>query len=213
MPGSGAEKRATAGLPLIGEEVYLRALTGYLVGSELLCGAGRVALVPLNDRICLSPSAAIAAAYWSKSGLKEGVVAVFEYNQSNPSETADRVLKWGPDTIAILFGGESRLGDVNRYAIDFLRALRDRGFKGRLVIHVRTWLATKGLENVLADPELARYLESLPEIRVFTANLDAKKFYYSRVAVSAGKASLQTLAESNLNNEHVSLLRNSLPPP
>ncbi len=213
MPESGAEKRATAGLLPIGDEVYLRALTGYLVGSELLRDAGRVALVPLNDRICLSLSAAIAAAYWSRNGMRERIVAVFEYNPANPLETADRVLAWKPDTVAVLFGGESRLADVNKYTLDFLRALKGRGFKGRLIVHVRTWLATKGLESVLADPELARYLESLPEIRVFTANLDAKKFYYSRVAVSAGKASLQTFAESSLNEEHVHLLKNSLPPP
>jgi len=208
-----SDKGATAGLLTIGEEVYLRALTGYFIGSELLRGAGRVALVPLNDRICLSIASATAATYWALNGRREKLVSVFEYNPANPRETASRVASWGPDTVMILFGGESRMSDVSRYTVDFLRALSGSGFKGRLVIHVRTWLATNKLQTVLADGELSRYLESLPEVRVFTADLAAKKFLFHRVAVKGGQASLETFAQAELTDEHIHLLKNSLPPP
>lgn len=59
------------------------------------------------------------------------------------------------------------------------------GYRGAVAFHVRTWLATKQLSTVLSRPGLGDYLASLPELRVFTADLQARRFYFNRVKVSA----------------------------
>jgi hypothetical protein len=54
----------------------------------------------------------------------------------------------------------------------------------------------------------------LPEIRLFTADVNARKFYFSKVRISEdGKVSLERYREENITEEHANLLKISLPPP
>jgi len=69
------------------------------------------------------------------------------------------------------------------------------------------------LSTVLSDESLRRWLESLPEIKVFTVDLNAKKFLFHRVKIVDGKPSFNLYREALLTDEHVDLLRRSIPPP
>ncbi|MCI4459672.1 MAG: hypothetical protein JHC13_02050 [Acidilobus sp.] len=202
---------AISGRLSIGEEVYLRALTGRLVGKELFRGYNKVAIIPYPDRICESIAAAAAVAYLETFGYGPGKVAVFDY-QEDVSTLAEKVVSWKPEAIYIAFGGEQRMADVNNMTIKLLKALMDKGFKGSLLIHVRAWLATKQLSTVLADPSLNKYLRSLKEVKVFTADANAKKFFFNIVKFKEGGVELVKYKEEDITDEHAQLLKLSLPP-
>jgi len=114
--------------------------------------------------------------------------------------------------VYIAFGGEQRLSLVNEAAINTLKALMEAGYNGALAIHVRTWMVTKHLSTILSDEKLRKWLENLPEIRTFTADLNAKKLVFSRVKIN-DKTITTPYREALLTDEHVSLLNKSTPPP
>ncbi len=203
---------ATAGKLSIGEEAYLRALTGRLVGIGLFKDFNKVAVIPYPDRICESVAAAAAVAYLDTYGYGQGRVAFFDYSD-NIDDVARKVVSWGAEAVYIAFGGEQKLSTVDEVTRKTIKALKNAGFKGSLLIHVRAWLGTKQFSTVTSDPELLSYLMSLREVRLFTADANAKKFYFHRVSFSSsGAASLSKYMEMDITDEHAQLLKLSLPP-
>ncbi len=198
-------------LPL-NDEIYLRALTGRLVGEHLFDGFKRVAVIVFPDRICSALAAGVLSSFTYHAGYREGVGAVFIYDE-NIGETAKRIVTEGFDATFIAYGGEQKLSFVNEALIATLKALMSAGYEKALIIHVRAFLASRQLSTVLQDESLARWLEGLPEIRVFTADLNAKKFIFNKLRIINGKPALTPYREALLTDEHVELLRKSIPPP
>jgi len=198
-------------LPL-SEELYLRSLTGRLVGEHLFDGYRKVAVITYPDRICAGMATAALTSFTYYSGYRDGVGVIYTYDE-NIGETAKKVSSSDFDVVYISYGGEQKLSTVNEAAIKTFRALMESGYRKALAIHVRVWIATKQLSTVLSDDKIRRWLESLPEIRVFTADLNAKKFFFNRVKIADGKPALTPYREVLLTDEHVDLLKRSIPPP
>lgn len=204
---------ATAGKLSIGEEVYLRALTGRLVGIHLFKDFNKIAILTYPDRICESISAAAATAYLDTYGYGPGKVMVFDYSE-NIDEVAKKIVSWGAEAVYLAFGGEQRLALVDEVTKKSLKGLKAAGFKGSLLIHVRTWLATKQFATASSDPEILSYLRSIKEVRLFTADAGAKKMFFHRVNFDEkGAPSLSKYSEVEITQEHADLLKLSLPPP
>jgi hypothetical protein len=203
---------ASSGTLSIGEEAYLRVLTGRLVGMGLLRGFSRVAIIPYPDRICESLAAAAATAYLDSYGYAPGKVAFFDYSD-DVDGVARKVVSWGADAAFIAFGGEQRMPYVAEIFAKTLESLRSAGYGGALLIHVRVWLATKQLSSVLSNASLRDYLSSAREIRLFTADANARKFFFHTVRVLPdGGVSLSKYSEMDITDEHAALLKLSLPP-
>jgi len=206
--------KAISGVLDIPQEVYLRALTGYLVERNLLADAGRTAIIALPDRICMSIAAAIAASRIASVGYdrSEGLTRIYQFDD-NIDETTKRVVEeFKADIVVLMYGGEHRLSEVKEATLKTLRSLARAGFRGTLIIHVRILLATNRLNDFLQYPDIVDYLRSLREVRTFTADLQNKKFVYHRVKVVENRIEFEKLGESSLTDEHVSLLKASLPP-
>lgn len=195
------------------EEVYLRGLTGFLIGENLYEGYSKIAIITVADRICCSVVSAQIAGYMHRYGYGKGSFKVFFYEDGKAEKIVDEVLAMKPEAISIMLGGEQKMSFVSSATHELIKTLSKKKSNIPIIFHVRVFLATKQLSTLLADKEIASYLSSIPEIRVFTADLNAKKFLYSRIKVSESKALLFKFAESTLTEEHVELLKRSLPPP
>jgi len=79
-----------------------------------------------------------------------------------------------------------------------------------LLIHGRIWIATKQLSEILND-EIREYLKSLKEIRTFEADLQKKLFIFYKLKIDNG-VKLEKYAEEKLTDEHVELIKRSVPP-
>jgi|GEM_PF-291402 len=193
------------------EEVYLRALTGRLVGLHLFEGVNKLLILSHPDRICDSISAAAIVAFFDRVGYGEGKVKVVSFDGTQ--KIGDQVVHFDPDGIYLAFGGEERMTEVGDVTMEALKQLMAAGYRGSLLIHVRVWLATKQLSFALSRGDLLQWLKGLREIRVFTADASARKFYFFRVQVGEGKTELYKYAEEDITQEHAELLKRSLPPP
>ncbi|MGC8573077.1 MAG: hypothetical protein ACP5L0_03625 [Caldisphaera sp.] len=203
---------ATAGKLSLGEEVYLRGLTGRLVGIYLFKGFNKIAILTYPDRICESISSAASVSYLDSYGYAENKIKIFDYDK-NVKEVIKKIVEWNPDAIYLAFGGEQKMADVNNITIDVIKALKEEGYKGNILIHVRTWLATKQLSTILSNNELRDYLKSVSGIRVFTADANSRKFAFHLITISEdGKASINKYAETDITQEHADLLKQSIPP-
>ncbi|MEZ0345307.1 MAG: hypothetical protein ABWK01_01990 [Infirmifilum sp.] len=205
---SGIASRAS-----LEEEIYLRSLTGYLVGQHLLEGYSKVAVITYPDRICSAMAAALVTSYISRSGYRESPAAVLTYEEGKERDLARKVLELKPDAVYISFGGEQKLSYVGEITRKVVTSLSQEGYRGSLLLHVRVWLATKQLSLLLSDPSLAAYLASLKEIRVFTADVPNRKFLFHKVVIEGSSAKLEKLKEAPITQEHAKLLSISLPPP
>jgi len=194
------------------EELYLRSLTGRLVGEHLFDGYRKVAVITYPDRICAGMATAALTSFTYYGGYRDGVGVVYTYDE-NIGETAEKISSSDFEVVYISYGGEQKLSTVNEATIKTFRALMESGYRKALAIHVRVWIATKQLSTVLSDDKIRGWLESLPEIRVFTADLNAKKFFFNRVKIAEGKPALTSYREVLLTDEHVDLLKRSIPPP
>lgn len=203
---------ASLGKLSIGEEAYLRSLTGRLVGIGLFKGFNRIAIIPYPDRICESIAAAAATAYLDTYGYGPGKIAFFDY-ADNMDDVVKRIVAWGAEAVYLAFGGEQKMSDVAKMVLQTLKSLKSANYRGALLIHVRAWLATKQFSTITSDPELREYLRSLKEIRLFTADANLKKFFFHVVNVAPdGSISLTKYMETDITDEHANLLKLSLPP-
>ncbi|MGC8555933.1 MAG: hypothetical protein ACP5NG_02840, partial [Conexivisphaera sp.] len=164
------------------QEIYLRSLTGYLVGRHMLSGFRRVAVLAYPDRICSAMAAAALASYEASGNYRDAAGAVFLLEQGKEDAAARGAVGYGADAVYLSLGGEQRMSDVASMTARALGALARAGYRGALLLHVRAWLATKQLSTVLPDASLASYLGGL-DLRVFTADAGARKFYFNRVRV------------------------------
>ncbi|MEM1925638.1 MAG: hypothetical protein QXR64_01085 [Pyrobaculum sp.] len=204
---------ATASRASLEQEIYLRSLTGYLVGQNLLDDYKKVAVVTYPDRICSAMAAALVTSYISKGNYRDEAAVVYTYEDGKENEIAKKIVESKPDVVYISFGGEQKLSYVAEITKRLLTALSQQGYSGALAIHVRTWLATKQLSTVLADEKLGSYLTTLREIRLFTADVPNRKFIFHKVKIEGGVAKPEKYREVQITDEHAKLLSISLPPP
>lgn len=194
------------------EEIYLRSLTGFVVAEPITRGKNRILLVTLPDRICSSLSASISTALLASRSYRGDIARIVTYEEGLEAKLRSAIDSFKPDAVFIVFGGEDKMSQVAEKAKLTVRALKNIGYKGAIIFHVRTWLATKQLSTILAEKDLADYLAGL-ELRTFTANMQEKKFLFHNVKIEGGSAKPEKYHEVKLIDEHVELLSRSLPPP
>ncbi|MFH7903473.1 MAG: hypothetical protein QW409_00745, partial [Candidatus Aenigmatarchaeota archaeon] len=187
------------------QEIYLRALTGYVVGQHIADGYKKVAIITYPDRICSAMASALATSLIAKFGYKENFVRVFTYEEGKEKELAKKVKEFNPEAVYISFGGEQRMSYVSKITKEVLKALLESNYKESIIFHVRTFLATKQLSELLSDHTLRNYLMSVKELRVFTADIQNKKFLFHKIKIENNNIKLEKFSEAQINDEHISL--------
>ncbi|MGB9674647.1 MAG: hypothetical protein ACPLX8_00780 [Nanopusillaceae archaeon] len=155
-------------------------------------------------------ASSLVVALIEKRGYKDKVAKIYLYDENKIEEVAKEIVKNNHDAVYISYGGEQKLSYVSEITKKTLLALKRAGYKNSLVLHVRVWLATKQLSNIL-DQEIKEYLRSLKEIRVFAVDLQNKLFIFNKVKIE-DQVRLEKYSEEKLTDEHAYLLKISVPP-
>ncbi len=186
------------------EEIYLRALTGRLVGKALAdLGLNKLAVVASRNVICSSIAAATEATFITLSG---GVTYHFMAESGSEGELAKRLREFSAQAVLLQFGGETPIEDTKRSFVRLLRAMAEEEVPGSLIIHVRIF-AAGGLKEALEGEKVRKYLESR-DVFVYTVGFDEGKVYVNKVSIPS--LELMRLAEYHVTLEHADLLNRSL---
>ena len=186
------------------EEIYLRALTGRLVGKALAdLGLNKLAVVASRNVICSSIAAATEATFITLSG---GVTYHFMAESGSEGELAKRLREFSAQAVLLQFGGEAPIEDTKRSFVRLLRAMAEEEVPGSLIIHVRIF-AAGGLKEALEGEKVRKYLESR-DVFVYTVGFDEGKVYVNKVSIPS--LELMRLAEYHVTLEHADLLNRSL---
>ncbi len=188
------------------EEIYLRALTGRIIGEQMVAEYSKVAFVSPKNIICCAISAAAEAAYVIRTGAR---AAHFIADPDNLTHMAREIQKFGPEAVVLMFGGETPIEETTRLFINTLKAFAHEGLEADLVVHVRIF-AAGGLQQAVQDPEILNFL-SRNDIYVYTADLDRGLFIYNSLHIERdGSFHLHRIAEFPVTVEHADLLNRSL---
>ncbi len=188
------------------EEIYLRALTGRLVGKALAdLGLNKVAVVASKNIICSSIATATEATFITLSG---GVTYHFLAEKGKEADTAERVKAFGPQLTVLQFGGETPIEETKEIFAETLRQFAEKDVPGAFVIHVRIF-AAGGLAKALEDEKVREYL-SKKDLFVYTVGFDEGKVYVNKIVLEGGEIKLEKLAEYQVTLEHADLLNRSL---
>ena len=108
------------------EEIYLRALTGRLVGIAVAkLGVNKLAVVAPKNIICSSIATATEAAFLDHSG---GVTYHFMVELGgNEEEVAKRLKEFNAQAVLLQFGGEDPIEKVKESFVKLLKAMAKEG--------------------------------------------------------------------------------------
>ncbi|HFC09548.1 MAG TPA: hypothetical protein ENJ54_06835 [Chloroflexi bacterium] len=189
-----------------GEEIYLRALTGKIVGAQMIADYAKVAFVSPRNIICSAISAAAEAAYILETGAQ---AAHFIVEPGQEAQAAQAVAAFQPEAVVLMFGGETPIEETKTLFVNFLKGLAEADLFTDLIVHVRIF-AAGGLQAALQDDTIRPYLLD-NEVYVYTANLDKGLFIYNIALIDEdGTISLDELLAFPVTVEHAELLNRSL---
>ena len=200
----------TMSLASLEEEIYLRGLTGYIVAKRIFDGYKNIAIMTYPDRICSSLSSSLVSSLILKQGYRDKIAKIYSYDENRLNDITNDILKNNFDAVFIAYGGEQKVSYISEIIKKTILSLKNAGYKNSLLIHGRIWIATKQLSEILND-EIREYLKSLKEIRTFEADLQNKIFLFHKVKIDNG-VKLEKYAEEKITDDHVELLKKSVPP-
>jgi len=187
------------------EEIYLRALTGRLVGKAIAdLGVNKLAVVAPRNIICSSIASATETAFLDHSG---GVTYHFLVD-NNEEDVADRLADFNAQVMLLQFGGETPIEKTKKSFVKLLKAMAKKNVPGNIVFHVRIF-AAGGVEEALGDEEIKKYLASKESLFVYTVGFDEGKVYVNKIKIS-DEIGLEKLVEYHVTLEHANLLNRSL---
>jgi hypothetical protein len=186
------------------EEVYLRALTGKVVGESILGGYNKVAFVSVKNTICSAISAAAEAAFVMTS---KGRATHLIVEGDNAPQVANSVKEFDPEAVILMFGGETPIEETKKLFVDILKALSKADIDADLILHVRIF-AAGGLDLALKDADVEEYLTN-SDVYVYTVDLDKGLVVYNSIYFEE-KPELERLGEIPITAEHADLLNRSL---
>ncbi len=188
------------------EEIYLRALTGKVVGEHILSVYNKVAVISVKNTICSAISAAAEAAFVMNTS---GRAAHFVVENGNVDEVVKDVVKFDPHAVILMFGGETPIEDTKYLFVQTLKEIAKANLDADIIVHVRIF-AAGGLQEAIKDKEILEYLKD-SDVYVYTVNFDEGLILFNEIFfLDDGEIKLEKLSEFPVTVEHADLLNRSL---
>ena len=188
------------------EEVYLRALTGKIVGAHVLGDYEKVAVISLMNILCSATAAAAEAVYSENTG---GRAAHFIVESGNVTETINQVIDFEPEAVLLLFGGETSFDETKVLFQETIKALADTNTEMDILVHVRIF-AAGGIEEAIKDKTVLRYLQN-NTVTVYTVDFEKGFILYNELYIpNSNTIEPVRIADIPVTVEHADLLNRSL---
>jgi len=188
----------------IAEEIYLRALTGRLVGEDLLASYNKVAVVSMKNIICSAMVGASIASFVSQTG---GRASHFIVEEGKEKDVANQLEQYDGEAIILLFGGETPTEKAKKLFSNLLGEMAVHGIVADLIIHIRIF-AGGGLDNAIKNNDVMQYLKER-NVYVYTFDLDNGMMLIHEIELEED-ITLHKIAELLITCEHANLLNKSL---
>ncbi len=189
-----------------GEEIYLRALTGKVVGEAILSEYNKIAVISPKNIICAAISAAAEAAFVSSTG---GRAAHFVVDRENVTSIVEKVKEFSPEAVVLMFGGETPIEETIELFVSTLKEMASQALEVEIIFHVRIF-AAGGLEKAIKDDAILDYLKD-SVLLVYTVDLDRGLLLYNALSVEEdGSLYVEKIEEYPVTAEHAELLNRSL---
>jgi len=188
----------------LADEIYLRALTGRLVGEDLLASYNKVAVVSMKNMICSAMAAACEASFISQTG---GRAWHFIVESGKEKNVAEQLKEYDADSILLLFGGETPMEEAKMLFVKLLDKMAALDIVADIIIHVRIFTAG-GVDEAVKNESVLKYLQKR-NVYVYTFDLDKGMMLVHEIEFD-DEIALHKIAEVPITCEHADLLNRSL---
>jgi len=182
------------------EEVFLQALTGRLVGEDLLASYNKIAVISMKNIICCSNATAAESAFISQTG---GRAWHFIVERGIEKEVIKKVKDYDGEAILLLFGGETPIDEAKELFANTLKEMASMEIIADIVIHTSIFSAG-GLDEAIKDEKVKEYLKER-NVYVYTFNMDEGMMLVHEIEFNNG-VNLNCIAELPITCEHTRLL-------
>ncbi len=187
------------------EKIYMKMLTGTVLGGTALKNYQKIAVVGMEHILCASAGSAVLASFLPAS---KGNAAYFLAQKGQIKEMVGNIAEYDPEIVVMLFA-ESPEPGLNREL--FLETMKEMGnieLDTDLLFDPMT-LMVGALAEAVKDIEVQRHMQDI-ESFVFTLDLDNGQIVMNIIEVDNGEVMIDPIEEYKLTVEHTILLNRAI---
>ncbi len=187
------------------EEIYMKMLTGMVLGGTALKNYQRIAVVGTEHILSASASSAILASFIPAS---KGNAAYFVAKKGEVKEMVANIAEFDPEIVVMLYAESPEPGLNRELFLETMREMTEIDLEADLLFDPMT-LDNGNLAEGVKPDDVQRHMQEI-ESFVFTLDLDNGKIVMNIIEVDNGEVMVDPIEEYKLTVEHTVLLNRGL---
>ncbi len=185
----------------IEEKIYMKALTGMVLGGTALKNYQRIAVIGMEHILCAAASGATEASFMLGSG---GNITHLVARKDKIKEMVGNIAEYDPEIVVMLFAESPEPGLNRELFLETMKEIAGVELDTDLLFDPMT-LMNGTLAEAVKDIEVQRYMQDI-ESFVFTLDLDTGRIVMNIIEVDNGEVMIDPIEEYKLTVEHTLLL-------
>lgn len=187
------------------EKIYMKALSGMVLGGTALKNYQRVAVIGMEDILCSAASGALEASFMQASG---GNIAHFLAQKGRIEEMVSDILEYDPEIVVMLYAETPEPGLNKELFLETLKVMVEKEIEADLLFDPVT-LTNGALDEAAKNHEIQMRLMEI-ESFAFTIDLDNGRIVMNVIDIDNGEVMLDPIEEYKLTLEHTILLNRAV---
>jgi len=187
------------------EKIYMKALTGMVLGGTALKNYQRVAVIGMEHILCSAASAALEASFMQASG---GNIAHFLAQKGRVEEMVSDILEYDPEIVVMLYAETPEPGQNKELFLETMKVVAEKDMEADLLFDPVT-LTNGALDEAVKNHEIQMHLME-KESFGFTIDLDNGRILMNVIDIENAEIMMDVIEEYKLTVEHAALLNRAL---
>ena len=189
----------------IEEKIYMKALTGMVLGGTALKNYQKVAVIGMEHLLCTAASAAMEASFMLGTG---GNITHLVAKKGEIKEMVAKIAEYDPEIVVMLYAESPEPGLNRELFLETMKEMAELDLDTDLLIDPMT-LMSETLAEAVKDIEVQRHMADI-ESFVFTIDLDNGEMVMNVIDLDNGEVMVDPIEEYKLTVEHTVLLNKGL---
>ncbi len=187
------------------EKIYMKALTGMVLGGTALKNYQKIAVIGMEHILCIAASAAMEASFMLEGG---GNITHLIPKKGEIKEMVAKIAEYDPEIVVMLYAESPEPGLNRELFLETMKEIADTALDADLMLDPMT-IMSGTLAEAVKDIEIERHMQDI-ESFVFTIDLDNGEMVMNVIDIDNGEVMLDPIEEYKLTVEHTILLNRAL---
>ncbi|GEM_PF-2432690 len=189
----------------IEEKIYLKTLTGMVLGGTALKNYQKIAVIGMEHILCSAASAALEASFMLTTN---GNARHFVAKKGEIKEMVGDIAEYDPEIVVMLFAESPEPGLNRELFMETIKEMAEISLDSDLLFEPMS-LGNGTLAEAVKESEVARHLMEI-ESFAFTLDLDRGEMVMNVIDIDNTELMVDAIEEYNLTVEHTVLLNRAI---